>query len=253
MDTPVAERIAALRAAAPLVHCITNDVTSHRVADALVALGALPVMASAPEEVEVVARSADALLLNCGTPSAARWDAMRAAAAVASQRGIPVVVDPVGAGASSSRTERARGLVSASGAIVRGNAPEVAALAGVDAVGRIRGVTAVGVPADALPGLARSAAAALATTVLISGPVSVASDGSRSRSLPAVPPRYPAVGLGDVLGALVAAVACVETDRLEAAWSARELMDRAVEAAGTIARGPGSFWPALIDALGTHR
>lgn len=244
--------VAAVRAARPLVHCVTNDVTAARVADALAALGALPVMASAREEVEEIARSANALLLNCGTPSAARWDAMRAAAAVAASRGIPVILDPVGAGASAWRTEHVRALVRATHALVRGNAPEVAAVAGIATEGEIRGVTAVGVLAEGVPALAQAAATALATTVLISGPVDAASDGERSRSAAGTPPRYPALGLGDVLGAVVAAIACVERDRLDAAWAAREAMARAVSDAVAVARGPGSFWPALIDVLGAR-
>ncbi len=241
--------VAALRAAPPLVHCITNDVTAGRVADALAALGALPVMASAGEETAEIARSADALLLNCGTPSSARWDAMHAAAAIAARRGIPVVVDPVGVGASAWRTAHARSLVAATHGLVRGNAPEVAALAGIAAEGAIRGVTAVGVVAEHVPALASGAATKLAATVLVSGPITAVSDGTRQRSCAGAPPRFPAVGLGDVLGALIAAVACVEPDPLEAAWAAREIVDRAVGEAASAA-GPGTFWPALVDALG---
>ncbi len=240
---------AALRAAQPLVHCITNDVTAGRIADALAALGALPVMASAGEETAEIARSADALLLNCGTPSRARWDAMHTAATIASSRGIPVVVDPVGAGASVWRTAHARSLVAATHGLVRGNAPEVAALAGIAADGAVRGVTAVGVVAEQVPALAAGAATRLGATVLVSGAMTAVSDGTRQRACPGVPPRYPAVGLGDVLGAAIAAVACVEPDPLEAAWAAREIVDRAVAEAANAA-GSGTFWPALVDALG---
>lgn len=251
MTVPTADAAglaAALRAAQPLVHCITNDVTAGRVADALAALGALPVMASAGEEAAEIARSADALLLNCGTPSSARWDAMHAAAAVAASRGIPVVVDPVGAGASAWRTAHARSLVAATRRIVRGNAPEIAALAGIAAAGAVRGVTAVGVVAEEVPALAAEAATKLGATVLVSGPVTAVSDGTRRRSCEGAPPPYPAVGLGDVLGAAIAAVACVEPDPLEAAWAAREIVDRAVAEAGS-AVGPGTFWTAFVDAL----
>ncbi len=70
-----AETLRAIRERRPLVHCITNDVTVGRVADALAALGALPVMASAEEEAAEMAEQAQALLLNLGTPRAERWRA----------------------------------------------------------------------------------------------------------------------------------------------------------------------------------
>lgn len=248
-DASPREIVRAVRAASPLVHCLTNDVTAGRVADALAALGALPVMATAPEEAEEIAAAADAVVLNCGTPSQGRWVAMRAVAAVAARRGIPVVLDPVGVGASSWRAANAREIAALAHASVRGNAPEVAALAGVPGAGELRGVTAVGVGADRVLPLALAASAALRTAVLVSGPVDAAADGDRSRSAAGAPPRYPALGLGDVLGAVAAAFACVERDRLGAMWSAREVMAEAVRAAGAAAPGPGSFWPALIDAL----
>lgn len=245
--TPI---LVAIRAARPLVHCLTNDVTAARVVDALAAIGALPVMASSPEEVGEIARSADALLLNCGTPSAARWEAMREAARTAAQRVIPVVLDPVGVGASAWRTGHARKLVALARPIVRGNAPEVAALASLAAAGTLRGVTAVDVPADRVEALTRDAARALGTVVLVNGPVDSAGDGERTRSAPSGGVPYGAVGLGDVLGAVIAAAACVERDRLEAAWAARNAVSEATLAARRTASGPGSFWPAFIDALG---
>lgn len=244
--------LVAVRAAQPLVHCLTNDVTATRVADALAAIGALPVMASSPEEVGEMTRSADALLLNCGTPSPRRWDAMGAAARVAAERGIPVVLDPVGVGASAWRAARAREILALVRPIVRGNAPEVAALASLAAAGTLRGVTAVDVPGDRVEALTRDAARALATTVLVSGPVDAVAEGERMRSAPSAACPYPAVGLGDVLGAVIAAAACVERDRLEAAWAARTAVVDATVRATQTASGPGSFWPAFIDALGAH-
>lgn len=242
--------LAAVRAARPLVQCITNDVSAGRVADAVAAIGALPVMASAREEAGELARSADALLLNCGTPSGTRWDAMREAGRVATERRIPVVLDPVGVGASPWRTERARELVALARPIVRGNAPEVAALASLAGTGTLRGVTAIDVRADRIEALAGDAARALRTTVLVNGPVDAVADEQRTRSAPAGDVTYPAVGLGDVLGAVVAAVACVERDRFEAAWAARNAVLDATNTARLTASGPGSFWPAFFDALG---
>src|SRR5581483_10081074 len=106
---------------------------------ATLALGALPVMAHAREEVEEMAGLAGALVLNIGTLSPEWVEAMFAAGAAANERGIPVVLDPVGAGATSYRTDTARRLLdTVAVAVLRGNAGEIATLAGVAA--EVRGV-----------------------------------------------------------------------------------------------------------------
>lgn len=251
VSAPRTATLARVRAARPLVHCLTNDVTAGRVADALAAVGALPVLAWAVEEVREIALSADALLLNCGTPRPARWDAMREAAEIASERGIPVVLDPVGAAASRWRLANARALLGIARPIVRGNVPEVSALAGLDPAGRERGVTALDVGPDAALEVAAAAARALGTTVLVSGPVDAVADRDRQRSAPRGDTSVDVVGLGDVLGALVAATAWVEPDALEAAWAARASVHDAACRAIETGAGAGSFWPAFIDALGS--
>src|SRR5688500_19511470 len=99
--------LAALRGRRPLVHSITNYVVMNETANAILALGALPVMAHAREEVEEMAALAGALVLNIGTLSE-RWiEAMLLAGRAAGERGIPIVLDPVGAGATRYRTETA--------------------------------------------------------------------------------------------------------------------------------------------------
>src|SRR5690242_13733624 len=144
-----------LREAKPLVHQITNYVVMNETANATLALGALPVMAHAREEVEEMAALAGALLLNIGTLSPHWVDAMVAAGRVANERGIPVVLDPVGAGATAYRTESARRILDeVDVTVVRGNAGEVATLVGVDAdVRGVESVSAGGDPAE----LARTA------------------------------------------------------------------------------------------------
>lgn len=250
-----AEVLADVRGRRPLVHCLTNGVTAGRVADALAAVGALPIMASAEEETEEITAAADALLLNCGTPSEARWRAMRVAARVAAGRGIPVVLDPVGCASSAWRLARARELAAMTRPIVRGNAAEVAALAQIPSPARARGVTAVGSTPAETERVAAEAARALGTTVLVTGALDaladhrmrVASDRSASGAAASV------VGLGDVLGALVAACAAVVAGRFDAAWCARTLVAEAARRAGAGGAGPGSFWAAFLDALGAAR
>ena len=124
----------ALRAQRPLVHQITNYVVMNETANATLAIGALPVMAHAPEEVEEMASVAGALVLNIGTLSAPWIESMLLAGKAANAAGVPVVLDPAGAGATGFRTDTARRILSeVRVAVVRGNAGEVATLIGEQA------------------------------------------------------------------------------------------------------------------------
>ena len=123
-----------LRQRRQLVHQITNYVVMNETANATLALGALPVMAHAREEVEEMVRLAGALVLNIGTLSPHWIEAMLLAGKAANEAGIPVVLDPVGAGATTYRTETARRILGdVDVAVLRGNAGEVATLVGVEA------------------------------------------------------------------------------------------------------------------------
>src|SRR5262249_41504085 len=155
--------LAAIRERKPLVHQITNYVVMNETANATLALGALPVMAHALEEVEEMASLAAALVLNIGTLSPPWVEAMLAAGRAANEAGAPVVLDPVGAGATRYRTATARRLLDeVDVAVVRGNAAEIATLAGREA--EIRGVAAIGAR-DAGGELALGAARKLASGV----------------------------------------------------------------------------------------
>ncbi|MEN6620935.1 MAG: hydroxyethylthiazole kinase, partial [Smithella sp.] len=128
-----------IRRQAPVVHNITNYVVMNNTANALLALGASPVMAHAPEEMEEMVDIASALVINIGTLSE-RWIySMFRAMAQARKKGIPVIVDPVGAGATTFRTKTARDLISGyPPAVIRGNASEIMAL--YDDKSRTKGV-----------------------------------------------------------------------------------------------------------------
>ena len=170
--------LAAIRERKPLVHQITNYVVMNETANATLALGALPVMAHAVEEVEEMASVAGALVLNIGTLSEHWIEAMLLAAKAANAAGVPVVLDPVGAGATRLRTETAKRILDeAEIAVVRGNAAEVATLAGREA--EIRGVESIGA-ADSGAELAKAAASALGCVVSVTGPVDHVSDGART-------------------------------------------------------------------------
>src|SRR5919109_5439289 len=153
----------------PLVHQITNYVVMNETANATLALGALPVMAHAREEVEEMVGLAGALVINIGTLSPAWVDAMLLAGRRANERGIPIVVDPVGAGATRYRTDTARRLLEELDVtVLRGNAGEVATLVGVEA--EVRGVESIGVGGEPAE-LAREAARTLGVVASVTGPV----------------------------------------------------------------------------------
>src|SRR5215218_5606173 len=171
------EALRALRERKPLVHQITNYVVMNETANATLALGALPVMAHAREEVEEMVGLAGALVINIGTLSPHWIDAMLAAGRAANARGVPVVLDPVGAGATRYRTDIARRILDeVDVTVLRGNAGEVATLVGVEA--EVRGVESIGAGGDAAP-LAREAARSFGLVASVTGPVDHVSDGDR--------------------------------------------------------------------------
>ena len=238
-----------LRERKPLVHQITNYVVMNETANATLALGALPVMAHAPEEVEEMVGLASALVLNIGTLSEHWVEAMLLAGKAANARGIPVVLDPVGAGATAYRTRTAQRLLDALDVtVLRGNAGEVATLVGAEA--EVRGVESIGAglePAE----LARTAARRLGLVASVTGPVDHVSDGE----------LVLAVANGHELLAAVTGTGCTSTavtgcflaakpdDPLAAAAEALAAFGVAAEDAAAGAGGPGTFHARLYDAL----
>ena len=233
----------------PLVHQITNYVVMNETANATLALGALPVMAHAPEEVEEMVGFAGALVLNIGTLSGHWVDAMLLAGKAANARGIPVVLDPVGAGATRFRTETAaRILDEVDVAVLRGNAGEVATLVGVEA--EVRGVESIGAggePAD----LAREAGRSLGLVAAVTGAVDHVSDGETAVTVANGDPMLAAVtGTGCMSSALTGCFLAAKPEApLEAAAEALVAFGVAGEDAAAVAKGPGSFHVALYDAL----
>ncbi len=240
--------LAAIRERKPLVHQITNYVVMNETANATLALGALPVMAHAVEEVEEMAAVAGALVLNIGTLSKHWIEAMLLAAKAANAAGVPVVLDPVGAGATRLRTETAKRILDeAEIAVVRGNAAEVATLAGREA--EIRGVESIGA-ADSGTELATAAASALGCVVSVTGPVDHVSDGGRTIAVANGDPLLGTVsGTGCMSTAITGCFLAVASSPLEAAAEALVAFGVAGEDAAVGAKGPGSFHVALYDAL----
>jgi hydroxyethylthiazole kinase len=238
-----------LRDAKPLIHQITNYVVMNETANATLALGALPVMAHAQEEVEEMAAIAGALVLNIGTLSPHWVDAMLLAGRIANERGIPVVLDPVGAGATTYRTETAKRILDEVDiTVLRGNAGEVATLVGVDA--EVRGVESIaagGDPAD----LARQAGRQLGLVASVTGVVDHVSDGETVLAIENGHPLMATItGTGCMSSALTGCFLAVNRDApLDAAAEALVAFGVAGEDAARGAKGPGSFHVGLYDAL----
>jgi hydroxyethylthiazole kinase len=241
--------LGAIREQKPLVHQITNYVVMNETANATLALGALPVMAHAGEEVEEMTGLASSLVLNIGTLSGPWVEAMLLAGGAATARRIPVVLDPVGAGATEYRTATARRILDlVDVTVLRGNAGEVATLIGADA--EVRGVESIAAGVDAAE-LAREAARRFGLVASVTGPVDHVSDGK----------RVLAVANGDALLATVTGTGCMSSALtgcflaakpdlpLEAAAEALAAFGVAAEDAAAGAQGPGTFHARLYDAL----
>ena len=238
-----------LRERKPLVHQITNYVVMNETANATLALGALPVMAHAREEVEEMVGLASALVLNIGTLSEQWIEAMLLAGRAASERGIPVVLDPVGAGATRYRTDTARRILEeVRVTVLRGNQGEIATLVGVDA--EVRGVEsmATGLEPGALAGVA---AKQLRVVASVTGPIDHVSDGERVLNVANGHPLLAQVtGTGCISSALTGCfLAAKPEEPLEAAAEALAALGVAAEDAAADAAGPGTFHAGLYDAL----
>lgn len=237
-----------VRAGKPLVHHITNMVTVCDCANITLLAGGLPVMAHAPEEVGEMVGHADALVLNIGTLTQAQVEAMLLAGRAANERGIPVVLDPVGAGATALRTEAsARLLREIRINIIKGNAAEVAILAGGAA--KIRGVESVGVAGDTAA-LAAALAEATGAVVAVTGAKDLVTDGKRLLEVANGHPLMgTVVGTGCMSASLAGCFAAVEPDFAVATAAALSVFGAAGEQAAERADAPASFKTALFDSL----
>jgi hydroxyethylthiazole kinase len=237
-----------VRAQAPLVHNITNYVVMNNTANALLALGASPVMAHAIEEVDEMVRLSRALVINIGTLSAPWVEAMAVAVRAAAGRGIPIVLDPVGCGATAYRTRTALSLIEAARpAVIRGNASEIRALA--RSTGNTKGVDSLHAPEEAIED-AIALSSSLGCVVSVSGPTDIVVAGDRVAHVQNGDPLMTRVtGMGCTASAVTGAFVAVAADAFEAAVQAMVAMGVAGELAAAGASGPGSFQMHFLDAL----
>jgi hydroxyethylthiazole kinase len=236
-----------IRRQTPLVHNITNFVVMNDTANVLLAIGASPVMAHAIDEVRDMVAHAGALVLNIGTLDEAWVESMLAAGTEANRRGVPVVLDPVGAGATPLRTSSVeRILDSVRLALVRGNAGELSAIAGL--AGQVRGVDSVA--ASAPEAAARKVAARTGGAAVASGAIDYAADAARAAEIRNGDPMMGRItGSGCMATALCGAFLAVEPDPFLAGVEAMIAFGIAGELAARISSGPGTFRANLIDAV----
>lgn len=251
MTEMVLHEYAAVRDTAPLIHNITNYVAMNTTANALLAVGASPVMAHAEEEAAEMAAIAGALVVNIGTLSSPWIRAMNIAMATARKRGIPIVFDPVGAGATPFRTDTIRELLeSTPPTIIRGNASEIGAVAS-STVGTTKGVDSTVSTESVLPA-AEALAKQYDAVVCVSGAVDAIVGEGRTVTVRNGHPMMPRVtALGCTATALCGAFAAVAGNPVDAVVAAMVITGVAGELAGTTAAGPGSFQTAFLDALYT--
>ena len=237
-----------LREQAPLIHNITNYVVMNSTANALLSIGASPVMAHEPKEMEEMVSIASALVINIGTLSE-RWiEAMHMAGQAAKNKGKPIILDPVGAGATSLRTDTTKSLIEeVNPQIIRGNASEILAVAKAEM--STKGVDSTA-SADEAIDVAKELAKNTESIVSISGKTDYITDGN---TLYKVENGHPLMGkitgTGCTASALSAAFSSVNADFLVAATEAMQVMGIAGEMAAEESDAPGTFQTRFLDAL----
>jgi hydroxyethylthiazole kinase len=247
-DLDVFGLLTKVRAAKPVVHHLTNWVTIYDCANVVKVLGASPVMAHAPEEVADMVQLAGSLVLNIGTLTVQMVEAMKLAAASANARGIPVVLDVCGAGATPFRDQKSLELLTEVRIdIIKGNASEVARVSGETV--RTKGVDASEVALD-LAQVAKALAKSRQATVVITGETDIVADSDR---LYYVKNGHPimgqVVGTGCMATSIIGAFAAVCSDLPSAAAAALVTFGVAAECAAPISHGPATFKEKLFDCL----
>jgi len=246
----MSELLERVRRENPLVHNITNVVVTNFTANGLLALGASPVMAYAKEEVADMAKIAGALVLNIGTLDQDVIEAMIIAGRSANENGVPVILDPVGAGATTYRTEMSQKIINeVEISVLRGNAAEIANVIGEQWA--IKGVDSGDGSGD-IVSLAKKAALRLKTVVVITGEDDVITDGTTTYLVHNGDVLLTKVtGAGCLLTSVIGAFAAIEQNLLLAASAALVCYGAAAEmaSAGSREEGPGSFQIEMLNQL----
>lgn len=236
-----------IRLTHPLIHNITNLVVMSTTANILLALGASPLMAHAKEELEDIVQLAQALVINIGTPDEIWLAAIEQAQRAALKRGIPIVFDPVGAGASAYRSAAALNILKQGVDIIRGNASEIMAL--LDTSITTRGVDATQASHSAVAS-AQTLAQHYQCIVVVSGKIDFIVNTTQTVALDyATPLLTKVVGMGCSLTAIIACFLTVNPNFFNAAVHAMAWMGLVSELAEKKSSGPGSFYYHLLDSF----
>ncbi|MDP2797239.1 MAG: hydroxyethylthiazole kinase [Methanoregula sp.] len=244
----LSDLFALVRKNRPLVHHITNYVTVNDCANITICAGGAPIMADAIEEVAEMTGIVGALVLNIGTLNKIQIESMLAAGRKANEQKIPIILDPVGAGATRFRTDTARRLLDELEiTILKGNAGEIGVLAGAD--GKVRGVDSAGLTGDPVA-IAEYFASCAGITVVVSGAADIVTDGKRVLLVENGHPMMGSIsGTGCMAASVTGAFAAESKDMVQAAAAALAAFGIAGERAAAGARGPYSFKVALFDEL----
>jgi hydroxyethylthiazole kinase len=245
---PLSDLFSRVREHRPLVHHITNYVTVNDCANITLCAGGAPVMADACEEVAEMAAIAGALVLNIGTLNRGQIESMELAGGMANDRKIPVILDPVGAGATQYRTKTVQRLLDTLDiAILKGNAGEIGVLAGAEA--KVRGVDSHGLTGNPVA-IAQEYAKTAGLVVAISGETDIVTDGKRTLLVENGHAMMGSIsGTGCMAASVTGVFAAEEKDYVLASAAALAAFGIAGERAAATARGPFSFKTALFDEL----
>lgn len=240
-----------IRAKGPLVHCLTNTVVQNFTANGLLSFGASPIMATNPIEAKEIASLADSVLINIGTLQSIEVEAMVIAGQVANEKGIPVVLDPVGVKASTLRQTVTNDLLDKiQFTAIKGNPGEMAFLAGEEIA--TRGVDSADGDLAQLKNIAKKIALKHQTIAVITGEQDVISDGERTVINDFGHGMLTSItGSGCLLGALIGAALTVESDAIEAVQAIVRFYCESAELAMTneMVKGPGTFQMSFLDEL----
>jgi hydroxyethylthiazole kinase len=250
-DFAIHNDLFAIQTQAPLIHHLTNFVSMQTCANVLLAIGASPIMAHAKDELRELLSISQALVLNIGTLDEYWVDAMFSAQKIALQFKMPIILDPVGSGASKLRTNTAKRILEAGVSIVRGNSSEIMSL--VD-----DRITTRGVDSTATSNIAVPAAQQLANTyqcvIIVSGAVDyiVAPSGDYLTNSHGTELLTRVTAMGCAASSVVAAFAAVNNNYFQAAHHAMSAFCLAGEQAAAVSAGPGSFAQNILDRLSNY-
>ena len=237
-----------IRADKPVVHHLTNWVTIYDCANIVKVLGGSPVMAHAKEEVAQMAQISSSLVLNIGTLTPEFVEAMKIAAKSANKKGIPVVLDVCGAGATKLRDEKSFQLLKEARIdVIKGNTSEIARISGEPV--KTKGVDAGYVDKNMIS-VARDLAGRYTCTVVVTGKVDIVTDGKKFFLIKNGHPMMThIVGTGCMAASVIGAFAAVENDYVYAAASALVCFEIAAECAVKLSSGPGTFKEKIFDCV----